>query len=100
MRLVGKLRLSDFAKCASPGVRGAAAAFLAEIEAADWSGPDEAFAAYPNAECSGCRLSISLDEDHCVTIAINYEAGIILIEFVGRREDRACIQPTRHRTIS
>ncbi len=101
MRLVGKLRLADFARRVAAGTRSAAAALLAELEAADWSSIEEACAAYPNAERNGCRLSISLDDDHCVEVAINYQAGIILIEFVGRCEDRIQIQPaSRRRTFS
>lgn len=100
MRLVGKLKLADFVRRVAPSMRIAAAALFAELEAADWSEAEEACAAYPNAESNGCRLSISLDDDHCVDVAINYRAGIILIEFIGRCEDSTQIQPAkRRRTI-
>lgn len=101
MRLVGKLKLADFVRRVAPSTRSAAAALLAELESAEWLEAKEACAAYPSADSNGCRLSISLDDDHCVDVAINYQAGIILIEFAGRCEDRNQIQPvSRRRTIS
>lgn len=88
MRLMGIGRLYALATSGSGAVASAAASLHAELAAFEWSCADEAAADYPNARFAGHRIEIGLPQDNCVVVAVNYRAGVTLIEFAGPRADR------------
>jgi hypothetical protein len=83
MKLMGISRLQRVCDRNVGEVAGAISALRAELEAADWRCPEAAERTYPNAWRSGHRLRICIGEGHCVLLAANYEARVILIEYAG-----------------
>jgi hypothetical protein len=86
MKLMGAPRLFEIGGT-SVVARGACAALRAELEAAAWRSRAEVSAAFSRATWESDQLIIALDEELCAAIAFNYESGIALIEFAGRRLD-------------
>jgi mRNA-degrading endonuclease HigB of HigAB toxin-antitoxin module len=87
MRLIGVPVLFELFQRADPMLNGAILALHAELEAAHWSRAEEVLAAYPNAVLKGRRLVVELDPRHRAKLSINYEMGIIMIEFAGCGKD-------------
>lgn len=83
MRIAGKSRLIRASSECCDETAGAYRAFHAELGAAAWQSLKDVLAAYPNAKLETQRLVISLDGQHCVVVAINFEAGIALIDYAG-----------------
>jgi len=83
MRLIGKSELFTLAQSAATDLRDAVLSLAAELEAAAWCSSTDAQAAFPRASFAGHRLIIALDGQHCAVVAIKYELGIALVEFVG-----------------
>ena len=83
MRLIGKSELLTLAQSAAMDVRDAVRSLAAVMEAAIWRSASDAKAAFPRAAFADHRLIIELDDRHCVVVAIQYEAGIALVEFAG-----------------
>ena len=88
MLVSGRIRLIRLLRGALGDLAADLRAFLAELEDAEWSSEKAALKAYPNAEVDAHRLTIPLDEQHCVVVAVNYQSGIALIEFAGLKADR------------
>jgi hypothetical protein len=88
MLVSGRIRLIRLLRGALGDLAADLRAFLAELEDAQWSSEKAALMAYPHAEVDAHRLTISLDEQHCVVIALNYQSGLALIEFAGLKADR------------
>lgn len=86
MRVVGKQRLAE-AIAAGDVPAVAARAWLAEAAEADWAGSDEILEAYENAEeLDGSRILVPLDDaGHCVVIVTEYQSGVVLVAYAGRR---------------
>lgn len=89
MRLIGRSNLLALAQGACPELQGTVLALDAELLAAEWFSVVEAKAAFPMAKHVGNRIIIALDYWHCTVVAINYERGIAVIEFVGQIADYA-----------
>ncbi|MGY3532240.1 hypothetical protein ACVISU_005008 [Bradyrhizobium sp. USDA 4452] len=88
MLVSGRIRLIRLLRGALGDLAADLRAFLAELEDAQWSSEKAALKAYPLAEVDAHRLTIPLDEQHCVVVALNYQSGIALIEFAGLKVDR------------
>lgn len=87
MKIVGTGALHMLATGNHPDVAGAAAALRAELSSACWSDVDAVKQTYPRAEFVGHRIWIALPVEHCVVIAVNFVAGVVMIEFAGVRDD-------------
>jgi hypothetical protein len=83
MRIVGKSELHALARTKERDLRDAVLAFSAELEAANWCAIEDARLAFPQARFAEHRLTIDLDERHCVMVALNIEVGIAAVEFAG-----------------
>ncbi|RXG87363.1 hypothetical protein EAS62_36090 [Bradyrhizobium zhanjiangense] len=88
MRIAGKSRLIRASVGCSAETDCAYRAFHAELEAASWRSPEDVAVAYPNATFEAHRLVVPIDDQHCVVIAVHYEAEIALIEYAGVRSGR------------
>ena len=89
MRLMGRHRLFELANSEGGVVAAAVFALALELEAANWTEPADALAAYPQAELTGCRLRIPLIDGYLVLLAINCVAGIVLVELADQVGGRA-----------
>lgn len=98
MRVIGKSRLTGFAKAVEADLRGSAWAACAELEELQWRGPDDAHASFPMAAVDGGRIAIELDERYCLNVEVNYELGIALIVSVRRTQPRPTGSRTKTRT--
>lgn len=94
MKLMGAPRLFEM-EGITPAARGACASLRAELEAGAWRRAAAVEAAFPFASWDKKRLVVSLDDQLCAVVAFNYESGIALIEYAGRRVDRKDTLPTR-----
>lgn len=88
MRLMGIGKLHALATSKKGAVARAAAALRAELAAFEWNGPDQAAADYPNARVDGHRIEIRLPDENCAVLAVNFNAGVAMIEFAGPHTDR------------
>jgi mRNA-degrading endonuclease HigB of HigAB toxin-antitoxin module len=95
MRIAGKSRLIRASSGCSAETAGAYRAFHAELEAASWRSPKDVLAAHPNAKFETQSLVVSLDGQHCVVVAIDYETEIVLIEYAGPCPPRTGKSSTR-----
>ena len=86
MRLMGKSKLWKLARV--PSVRGAVASLWHELEEYSWRNARDAAKCYPSAKLDGHRLTIDLGDTHCAVIGINFELGIVLVEFAGNKAVR------------
>ncbi|MGC2774759.1 MAG: hypothetical protein WA418_03880 [Bradyrhizobium sp.] len=89
MRIAGKSRLIRASSSCSDETAGAYRAFYFELEAAVWRSLEDVLAAYPNAKLETQSLVIPVDRQHCVVVAVDYEAEIALIKFAGPRSRRS-----------
>jgi hypothetical protein len=89
MKLMGVAKLLELIQDCDGPRAGAVAALSAELKSADWSDRSDAANDYPSAIIHGRRLQIAIDDRHCVVVVVNYEAGVILIEFAGPVEKLA-----------
>ena len=80
MKVMGLARLEPLQTDA--GLRGAAAAFAAELRALSGVRMEDVRRRYPLARCDGCRLAIPFAPAHIVEVAFNVERGMVLIERV------------------
>jgi len=95
MRLMGIGKLHALATSANGAVASAATSLGAELVTFEWNCADEAAADYPNARFAGHLIEIGLPEDNCAVVAVNYRAGVALIEFAGSCADRG--NPLNHK---
>jgi hypothetical protein len=80
MKLMGRQLLHQLAAEKAGEHASAMGALCAELEAAEWTDRASALQAYPEAELSGHRLEITTIAGARVRLAINYAAGVILVE--------------------
>jgi hypothetical protein len=99
MKLMGAIRLFEISGI-TPAARGACAALCAELQDGAWLDAAAVTAAFPGARWEEHRLVIALDEKFCAVVAFNFESGIVLIEFAGRRADRAGSRQSRRRAAT
>lgn len=82
---MGLDHLQHLATGSMADIVGAVGALLAELKAARWERHEDLTQTYPSARISGPRVEIDLDDDHCVTLLVNYGARCVLIEAAGGR---------------
>ncbi len=85
MRLMGVGKLHALARSEDRALAGAASALWAELSAARWKDAGSAHKAFPLAVFHAHCIEIGLDADHCVVVAVNFEAQALLVEFAGAR---------------
>ncbi len=90
MRVSGRTRLIRLFRGALGDLAADLRSFLAELEDGKWTSEAEVLTSYPHADIDAHRLIIPFDEQHCVVVAINYQSGIVLIEFAGLRSEKSC----------
>jgi hypothetical protein len=84
MRLMGIGKLHALATSGDGAVARAAALLRAELASFEWNSSEEAAGDYPNARIVRHRIEIHLPDDHCAVVAVNYHAGIALVEYAGQ----------------
>lgn len=80
MKLMGKHLLHQLANAGAGGDAGAMGALCAEIEDATWADEAAARRAYPDASHNGHRIEITTACGARVCLAVNYVAGVVLVE--------------------
>jgi mRNA-degrading endonuclease HigB of HigAB toxin-antitoxin module len=95
MRVAGKLKLIRLVRDEPVELCAPVRALCAEFENANWRSPQEAIAAYPQAQSNSNKLTIPLGERHCVVVAISYRARVVLIEYAGLRSGAASANDVR-----
>ncbi len=89
MKLMGASMLSKLAaRTGAEMPSGAVAALRAELEAATWDAPTDVLDQYPAAVIEGDAVTIPLESGHCVRFVVNYESGMIVFEYAGRKRSR------------
>lgn len=98
MRVMGISRLIRLMDGATEPAVGNVRAFLAELGGADWISQDDVCETYPSAELDGRCVVVPLGEEQYVTLSIQYEVGIALIEHAGPKvKHEAQLRRTRVR---
>jgi mRNA interferase HigB len=84
MRLVGKELLAEFAK-QHADIRSPLNAWIFEVEEANWSGPSEIKARYPNASfLSDNRVIFNIKGNaYRVESKVSYEITVVLVKRIG-----------------
>jgi mRNA interferase HigB len=84
MRLVGKELLAEFAK-EHADIRSPLNAWIFEVEEANWSGPSEIKARYPNASfLSDNRVIFNIKGNaYRVETKVSYEITVVLVKRIG-----------------
>lgn len=84
--MVGKQRLAGAIEAGAVPAVGARA-WLAEAAEAQWADADDILDAYENAEeLDGSLIMVPLDDaGHCVVIVAEYQLGVVLVAYAGRR---------------
>jgi mRNA interferase HigB len=84
MRLVGKELLAEFAK-QHADIRSPLNAWIFEVEEANWSGPSEIKARYPNASfLSDNRVIFNIKGNaYRVETKVSYEITVVLVKRIG-----------------
>lgn len=80
MKLMGKHLLHQLATAGAGGDAGAIGALCAELEAAAWADAAAARRSFPNARRDGHRVEITMACGVRVCLAVNYVAGVALVE--------------------
>ncbi|WP_162409789.1 hypothetical protein [Acuticoccus sediminis] len=81
MKVIGLTRLQPLQT--DETLRGAAAAFVAELRVLSCARIEDVQRRFPLAQSNGCRLAIPLGPTHVVDVAFNVELDMALIEKVG-----------------
>jgi mRNA interferase HigB len=84
MRLVGKELLAEFAK-QHADIRGPLNAWIFEVEEANWRGPADIKARYPNASfLSDNRVIFNIKGNtYRIETKVSYEVTVVLIKRIG-----------------
>jgi mRNA interferase HigB len=84
MRLVGKELLADFAR-QHADIRGPLNAWIFEVEEANWSGPSDVKARYPNASfLSDNRVIFNIKGNaYRIDTKVSYEIAVVLVKRAG-----------------
>jgi hypothetical protein len=85
MKLMGMSKLRALSLDGADGVPGAVAALCAELTAAVWSTPENVVESYPTALVEGNRVQIAVCSEYAVELIVNYQTGMVLVEFAGRK---------------
>lgn len=91
MRVVGRIRLAALAEGAAPELRSAVSSLYAELHNTAWSSADDMAADYPAAQRFGHRFYISLCDQYCAVVVVNFETGIVVVESAGLNAARSSI---------
>lgn len=88
MQLVGLIKLEDFKQLHADS-RGPLNAWQAEVEKAQWTGPQDIKCRYPNASfLADNRLIFNIKGNaYRLVVKAMYQNGLILIEWVGTHAD-------------
>lgn len=84
MQLVGLIKLDAFKRMHADS-RGSLDAWQAELEAAQWSGPQEVKDRYPSASfLAENRVIFNIKgNSYRLVVKVRYQNGIVLIEWIG-----------------
>jgi mRNA interferase HigB len=88
MRVVGRKRLDDFARQHAPA-RPLVAAWVAEVETADWKGPQDIKDRYATASfLGGNQVVFNLGGNkYRLLVVVTYANGIVAVKRVGTHEE-------------
>ena len=91
MKVISKERIESFIKTHKRGkeAEGSLRAWHREMNAANWKNPHVLKTRYPNARPVGKGVTIfKIKGNHFRLVArINYQAGVVNIEFIGTHEE-------------